>query len=135
VLKKTNRLAEYVGINPVSQIGDGSETGILNLRGAKVFSQGFAKKENEQGDCEDRPDVMDASRKKIIEIENVAIPRKREKRQTGAGGAGVQDEIHRELDHQGYAAFGHRHKGEQNYAKSQPEGIGPNVTQQSPQLR
>jgi hypothetical protein len=116
MLKKTNWLAQYVGINVVSQIGDGSETGILNLRSANVFGHGFAKKENDQGNGEDRPNVLDAGWKKIIEIENLAIPRKGEKRQTGTGGSGVEDEIHRELNHQGHAAFSKGDKGEQNYA-------------------
>src|SRR4029077_2024232 len=72
VLEEADGLAKDAGVNLVPQIGDGSEAGILNLGGADVFGKGFCKKENDERNGEDGPDVVDARGEIIIEVNDLS---------------------------------------------------------------
>ncbi len=110
MLEETDGLAKDAGIDLVPQIGDGSEAGILNLRGTDVFREGFCKKEYDEGDGEDGPDVVDSRGEIIVEINDFAAPGNCAERQPRTSGAKVEDEVHGQPDHERHATFGQRHE-------------------------
>ncbi len=134
VLKKTDGLTKDAGVDLVAQIGDGGEAGILDLRGPKVFRNGFSKKENDERDGKNGGEVVNARREIVVEVEDLATPGNREQRQPRAGRAQIEDEVHRQLDHESDAAFGQCHEGHQHHAQRQPERVGAHVTEQPFQL-
>ncbi len=106
VLKKTDGLANDPGVDLIAQIRDGGQAGILDLCGAEIFRQSFGKKENDERYGKHGRAVVDARRKVIVEIEDLATPGNREERQTGTGHPWMKNEVHGQLDHQRNAAFG-----------------------------
>ncbi len=134
VLKKAYGLADDAGVDLVAQIGDGGEAAMLNLHRANVFGDGFAKKENDERNGENRPDVMDARGKIIIEIDDPATPGNRAERQARTGGPRIENEVHGQPDHERHAPFGEGHKGYQDHADSEPERVRPHISQQTLQL-
>src|SRR5260370_33915193 len=123
VLKKAYGLSDDGGVDLVAQIGDGGEAAMLNLHGANVFSDGFAKKENDERNGENRPDVMDSRGKIIMEIDDPATPGNRAERHARTGGPRIENEVHGQAGHERHAPFAEADTGYQCHAYSEPEPV------------
>ncbi len=134
MLKKTDGLANDAGINLVAQVRDGGETGVLNRSGAEVFGKRLCEEENDQGESKNRPDVVNPGGEIIVQVKNAAVPGKSPNRQSRTADGRIENEIDGQLDHEGDGAFGHRDKCDQNYTQTEPEGIGPQVSEQTLKL-
>src|SRR5438132_7279482 len=134
VLKKPDGLANNARINLVAQVGDGRETGVLNRSRAEVFGKRFCEEENDQGESKNGPHVVNPRGKIIVQIKNASVPRQSPNRQARTGGTEIENEIDGQLDHQGDGAFGHRDKRDQNYTQTEPQGVGPQISEQALKL-
>ncbi len=101
---------------------------VLDLRGAQIFGNRFDTENHQEGERENRLDVVKAGGKEGVQINDVFGKRNFAQREARADNRGIEHVVDRGLDHQRGQAFGERDHGNQDYADHQPECIGPDVT-------
>src|SRR4029077_11003004 len=130
VLKKTDGLANDPRVDLIAQIGNGSETGILYRSGPDILGESLGEEENDQGESKNSPNVVNARREIIVQVENATAPRNRSYGQARTRSRGIEDEVHGQLDHQGHGAFGKRDKRDQDDSQTEPQSVRPQVSEQ-----
>ena len=133
-LEETDGLAHQFFINLVAQIGGRGLTDVLNLHDAEIFGHRLDHKQKNQGDAEDRPDVVDAAGHEGIQIDDATAEGQLEQRQARVRAGGIQDAVEQRRDHQRDQALGQAHQRQGRDARHQPRAIRPHVAQQPPKL-
>ena len=128
IAKEADGLPKNFREDGIAQIGDGSVAHAVDFGGSQVLGDSLCKEDGQKSKSENRPDVVDARRKEIVQIDGVAAPGKGHKFD-GADGHGRVKNL---IDGRGYEecddAFRKRYEGQQKHTRDKPKGVGPNVT-------
>ena len=93
---------------------------------------GFGEEDDEEGDGDNRPNVVDVKRcrKELIEVNRTSSERHVEEQEIGIASRGIQDTIKDWSDDQGDQTFSERDKREQHDTERQPPSRRPDVTKE-----
>src|ERR1700761_4444776 len=96
---------------------------VLNLRRTQIFGDGLDEKDHQEREEENRFDVVEARRKKRVQVNGVVGERNFSERKSGADNRWIEDVVDSGLDHQGDEAFGDGDDCEKNDADAETESV------------
>src|ERR1700687_492777 len=129
-LKKSNRLADDLGVHLIPQPGHRRLPHVLDLRHAQILGDAFRNIKKDYRKRKNSPHVVDAGRKKPVEIDGMAV-RKSHQWQSRTNNGWVKNVVKSRPEHQRHDAVRQRRESRQHHAHRQPKGVRPHVTQQS----
>ena len=105
VLKESDGLPDNFCVDLVANIGNGRLSDILNFGQTEIFRDGFCHEQSGERNSEERCDVVETRRQKIIQVHDT-VARKREEHRFRDEDGGVKDIVNGNLDHESDHAFG-----------------------------
>ena len=75
VTEETNGLPENFREEGIAQIGDGRVANVVDFGDSQVLGYSLGKEYDEQGEGKDRPDIVNALWKEVVQVNGVVVPR------------------------------------------------------------
>lgn len=134
IAEKTDGLAENFGEKGVAQVRDGGETGVIDFGCAEIFGNGFGDIHENKCKGENRPDVVNARREEIVEVDGFAGPGDGNELERAADDAGIQNMINGGRNQESDDAFGKSNESQKDNANSEAKRVWSHISQQTPKL-